>query len=95
MLSVLLSVFSTLSQMIWGLIVANHCYAITDIFLLFSCPHQLRLWHLLDFFVHLELAKGSIFLSQYSRRYYFRFLFNLGVSMKETVRPCLYEIPAH
>lgn len=37
MLSVLLSVFSILSQMIWGLIVANHCYAITNIILLFSC----------------------------------------------------------
>lgn len=78
--------------MIWGLTVGNHCYTITNVFsfaplsipISSDCGIQ-------GIFIHLELAKGSLFLSHYSRRYYFRLLFNLGVSLKDIVCTCLYH----
>ena len=70
--------------MICGPTVGNHRCTVINIFLLLSYFHQLRRCiYGIFFVVHLELDNGSIFMSNYSERYYFKFLFILGLSLKK------------
>lgn len=72
----------------WRKSVSHHHF-----FVLLFCPipSNNKLWHVRDSSVSLELAKGSILLLNYSRRHYLRFLFILGVSLKDGVCTCLYN----
>lgn len=70
---------------------------ITNIFLLLSClfPSTQRVAFLGFFCCSCSFGACSIFVSNYSRRYYFKFLLILGMSLKKhSMCMFVYEIPA-
>lgn len=80
--------------MIWGLTVGNHFVPSQASFLCSPVySHQLREWHFGDFLLLNNCSFGacSIFVSNYSRRYYFKFLLILGMSLKKAqLCACLF-----